>query len=178
MNTVTKYDELKLVVENVIANELFARPVLCTRAPEILTLLQSLSDITFDLEEKRIELRGANRLSADLLARAEKAERERDEALAAAAVLGEALKPFGESVMDGPGGWEISTADPCEEDWITAHKLTALTSLPAAAKALLERQRTPGTVEMCPLCRASSYPPFKKDCAQTMCPIIRAVKEA
>ena len=34
--------------------------------------------------------------------------------------LREVLKPFADSVDDGPDGWEINTAGPTEDDWLRA----------------------------------------------------------
>jgi hypothetical protein len=103
------------------------------------------------------------------------AERERDEALAATAVLGEALT----HVRDGLG------CQPGYVSTLTLRKVeSALTSLPDAARALLENQRTPGTNEFCELCDirmkdydahgCTSYEGFERGMP---CPIKRTVKE-
>lgn len=119
---------------------------------------------------------------AALKARAEKAEQERDEANAKAAVLGEALKPFArlgsmsafhaEGVIRMRHAKNIGTTIDyrCFRD-----ANDAICHLDAAAKALLENQRAPGTIEHCSRCGVSGAE-YWAACQRPGCPI-RPLKE-
>ncbi len=82
----------------------------------------------------------------------EQLESERDEANERVAVLWEALK----EIAKGEGAFNrdpfVHACNVVEEAKATAN--AALTSLPAAAKALVENQRTPGFIEVCKVCGA------------------------